>query len=285
MTFIKSLLKNETQIVLKKIGEPIPELLISDKDCMSIAFLDTETTGLDRVNDVIIELAIKVISFEIKTGIIVSIEKQYESFNDPQDTISKEITQLTGINNKMVDGSSIDWGHVDSILKNVELIVAHNASFDRAFVDRSSQVSPNLVWACTIQDIDWLSKGFSNSKQELLCYWHGFFFDAHRAMNDVDALINFLTHSSYKTNRPILELIENAKKPYYFIYAENFQYDVVKKDKVKANGFWWNADKKVWYKRIKFDEIESEKDWLTDTIYDSTFDGRIEEINLVDKYK
>ena len=285
MTFINSINKESNRIVLKELDTPAPELLITDQDCMNIAFLDTETTGIDRANDKIIEIAVKLVKFEAPTGKILSIDQTYESFNDPEEDISIEITQLTGITNEMVEGHSIDWDEVDSIFEDSDLIVAHNAGFDRAFVDRHSSVSQSKIWACSISDIDWLGRGFTSPKQELLCYWHGFYFDAHRAMNDVDALIHLLTHGSYEDDRPLLELMDNAKKPVYVIFADNFKYDPVKKDIVKANKYRWNPDDKIWYKKVNFDELDSEKDWLTATIYDQVFEGRVEEINLNDKYK
>jgi len=285
MTFIKSIQTSENKIILKKLGKPAPELLITDQECISIAFLDTETTGVNRANDKIIELALKVATFEKSSGMIISIDQVYESFNEPGEEISQEITLLTGINNDMVQGQFIDWEMVDTILKEADIIVAHNASFDRAFVDKHSSVSPNKIWVCSINDIDWLGRGFSSPKQELLCYWHGFYFEAHRAMNDVDALIHLLTHSSYDVDRPVLELIENSQKPTYVIFAANFNYDPVKKDIVKANKYKWNAGEKIWYKNVNFDNLESEKEWLTAVIYDFHFEGRVEEINLIDKYK
>ena len=285
MTFIKSIQTSENNIILKKFGKPAPELLITDQECISIGFLDTETTGVNRVNDKIIELALKVVTFEKSSGMIVSIDQVYESFNDPGEEISQEITMLTGIRDDMVNGQSIDWGKVDTILRDTDIVVAHNASFDRAFVEKHSSVSPNKIWACSINDIDWLGRGFTSSKQELLCYWHGFYFEAHRAMNDVDALIHLLTHSSYDIDRPVLELIENSQKPTYVIFATNFNYDPVKKDIVKANKYKWNPDEKIWYKNVTFDILESEKEWLTGVIYDFHFEGRVEEINPIDKYK
>jgi len=285
MTFIKSIKTELKRITLKEYDPPAPELLITDQECISIAFLDTETTGVNKASDKIIELALKVVKFEKASGKIVSIDKEYESFNDPGEEISQEITMLTGINDEMVEGQAIDWEKVDAILKDAEIVVAHNAGFDRAFVDRYSSVSPNKIWACSMQDIDWLGRGFTSSKQELLCYWHGFYFDAHRAMNDVDALIHLLTHPSYEADRPLLELIENSQKLTYVIFATNFNYDPVKKDIVKANKYKWNAEDKVWYKTVSFDDLDKEKDWLTVAIYDFIFEGRVEEINLNDKYK
>ena len=185
----------------------------------------------------------------------------------------------------MVEGRSIDITRVDSIIAESDLIVSHNASFDRAFLDKISQASQTSVWACTLADIDWLERGFPNGKQELLCHWHGFYFDAHRAMSDVDALIHLVTHPHYLENRPLSELASNAWKPVYVIKATNFPYDPIKKDTVKANGYKWNNDERIWYKRVLLEDLEDEKTWLTGVIYEAHFNGIVEEINLIDKYK
>ena len=285
MSYVSSIKKDGENIILYKCIVPVPELLLSVEGCVTIGFLDTETTGLDKQNDEIIELALKVVKFEEGTGKIVSIDHEYESFNEPRGHIDEGITLINGITDEMVKGKSIDWSTVDAIMQGVDIIVSHNASFDRAFMDRYSTISQNTVWACTIDDIDWLGRGFTNTKQELLCHWHGFYFEAHRAMNDVNALIHLVTHQHYNGNRPVLELIENARKPLYVIHATNFPYHEVKKDKIKANGYQWNGVNKVWFKRINFVDLESEKDWLTSIIYDTHFLGEVEEINLVDKYK
>ena len=284
MTFIKSIINDSNKILLKKYGPPAPELLISDRSSIKVAFVDTETTGIDRKNDHIIEIAVKVLCFETSSGKILSVEGSYESFNDPEEDINTEITLLTGIENKMVDGKFIDWNEVDALFQGVDIIIAHNASFDRAFIDRFSSNSPSKIWACSISDIDWLERGFTSSKQELLCYWHGFYFDAHRAMNDVNALIHLLTFDT-GLERPLLELIKNSNKSEFVIYAEHFQYDQVKKDILKGNKYRWNPNDKIWFKRVNVDELEHEKDWLTATIYEQVFKGRVEEIIPSNKYK
>ncbi|MFL2982951.1 MAG: 3'-5' exonuclease [Candidatus Neomarinimicrobiota bacterium] len=285
MTFIKSINDDSNKIVLKKYRPPSPELLITDQKNITIAFVDTETTGIDRANDQIIEIAIKLLKFEEISGKLLTIEGSYESLNDPEEDISKEITLLTGINNNMVEGKHIDWNQVNKLLEDADLIVAHNAAFDRAFLDKCSNISTNKIWACSVFDIDWLSRGFSSAKQELLCYWHGFYFDAHRAMNDVDALIHLLTYDLENYDRALLELIESSKRPEYVIFADNFKFDPVKKDIVKGNKYRWDSKSKVWFKKVNVDELANEKDWLTATIYSQIFEGRIEEIDPIDKYK
>lgn len=285
MTFIKNIKKENNKIILYKCPNPIAEILISSSETALLAFLDVETTGLNYQDDEIIELAVKVISIEKNTGTIVNIVNSYESFNEPIKTIDSKITKITGISKKMVHGKKINWIKVEEILQSVDVMISHNASFDRPFIDSKLELSKNKLWACSIRDIDWLERGFVSNKQEMLCLWHGFYFDAHRAMNDVDALIHLTTHPFYENNKPIVELYNKSKIKQYNIWVTNFPFNAEKKDKIKSDGYYWNNDKKLWFKRVPDDNVENEKQYLIKTIYHNTFDGSIEPIEPKDKYK
>ena len=70
-------------------------------------------------------------------------------------------------------------------------------------MDRCLPLSQEQVWLCSMKDINWMERGLNARGQEILCIWHGFYYDSHRAMFDVDALIHLLTHPSYKNEKPI----------------------------------------------------------------------------------
>ena len=285
MTFIKSIKKDGSNLVIYNCPEVASEILISDGETCQIAFLDVETTGLLYNEDEIIELALKVLLIEKRTGKIIRVISEFESFNEPDKSIDNTITILTGISSKMVNGKKINWSVVNKNLKDVDLIISHNASFDRPFVDANSEVSQSKLWACSIKDIDWLARGFTNVKQELLCFWHGFYFEAHRAMNDVSALIHLVTHPSYSIERPLLELIDNSEKEFFNIWVTNFPFNAAKKDKIKSKGYNWNVQKKLWFKRVLPENIEEEKLFLINLIYLDSFRGLIKEIDPLSKYK
>jgi len=285
MTFIKNIKKDGSNIIIYKCPDPASEILISDEESFQVAFIDVETTGLFHNEDEIIELALKVLLIEKRTGKIIRVVSEFESFNEPDKSIDDRITKLTGISSKMVNGKKISWATVNVNLKDVDLIISHNASFDRPFVDAYSEISQSKLWACSIKDVDWFARGFTNVKQELLCLWHGFYFEAHRAINDVSALIHLLTHPSYDLERPLIELIDNSKKESFNIWVTNFSYDAAKKDKIKSKGYIWNVPKKLWFKRVLLENIEEEKSFLIDLIYFDTFRGLVESIDPVNKYK
>ena len=286
MTFIKELIVPENKIELRKFdGNTLSNQIVDQSNANSskICILDLETTGLDKANDKIIELAVKLMSVDNKTGDLNAILNQYESFQDPEEHIDEKVSMVNGITNDMVDGHAINWDSVEEIMESADLIIAHNAGFDRAFMDRYLPISKEKIWICSVNDVDWLSRGFTSSKQELLCIWHGFYYDSHRAMSDVDALINLITHPSNETNKPVLDLIENASNPIYKVSAINSPYET--KDILKSNGYFWNGDQKCWWKNLLLGEIESEKRWLADNVYGGHFMGIVEEISLTDKYK
>jgi DNA polymerase III subunit epsilon len=285
MTFLNTLIKNDGTIELKKFdGSSLPNFDENyNKDCTKVCFLDLETTGLDTSNDKIIEIAVKIAAINKESGQLVGVLDNYQSFQDPEELIKDSITKINGISNEMVQDQSINWDTVKNIINQSDIIVAHNAVFDRSFMDRYLPLSNDKIWACSVNDIDWSNRGFSISKQEILCIWHGFYFESHRAMSDVDALINLVSHESYKSNTPIGELINNAYTTVYKISANNSPYET--KDILKARGYHWNGEAKYWFKIISFEEIEIEKEWNADNIYNGTFLGDIIQILNVDKYK
>jgi len=291
MSFIKSQVKDDFSINLYKYeGKDLQdynnqnlEKLNSTSDRIRICFLDTETTGLNHSKDKIIEVALKCVEINKTTGEDLVVIDGYESLHDPGVPIPEQATLINGITDEDVKGQSIDWDKVANILDNSQLVVCHNARFDRPFVDRNVEGSKKKIWSCSINDINWVERGFKNKTQELLCIWHGFYYSSHRAMMDVDALIHLLTHKTNIENKPIIELIKNARKPWLKVYAYNSKIET--KDSLRENQYRWDPDKKVWHKIIMHSEMEEERKWLSKNIYKDNFSGQFLEITPMDKYK
>ncbi|CAM3749041.1 PolC-type DNA polymerase III [Alkalicoccus chagannorensis] len=95
---------------------------------------DVETTGLSAVYNKVIELA----AVKIQNGEVVD---SFESFADPGEPLSATITNLTGITDDMVRGEP-EPGEVLQQFKEWsgdDVLVAHNASFDMAFLNAGYQ--------------------------------------------------------------------------------------------------------------------------------------------------
>ena len=286
MSFLKKTINQNNKIELYKfVGENFVNLSkdYQNECAFKVCFLDLETTGSNKETCKIIEFAGKLTAIDKNNGELIGIIDSYQSFNDPEEPISQEITRITGITDEDVEGHSLNWGIISQIMHDADIIVAHNASFDRAFMDRYLPLSKDKVWVCSVNDINWAERGFNARGQEILCIWHGFYYESHRAMYDVDALIHLVTYDVKEQNKASLELIANSTKSSYQIAAINSPYET--KDLLKSRKYRWNPTRKYWWKNIFLEDLESEKEWMADNIYNGHFQGQVVEISLTDKYK
>ena len=288
MGFLKGLDKDNSINLYKFSGQGL-ELsedvsLLTDKNFIKVSFVDLETTGLDFERDEIIEIGLRMLAINRQDYQNFTTIREYESYNDTELEVDEEITMLTGITKDMIEGKNIDWKVVQEILALSDVVVAHHASFDRHFLEKN--IDFENVWGCSKADVDWKERGFLNTKLELLSIWHGFFYDAHRAMNDVNATIHLLLHPSYEKYTPLEELVENSQKKHYLI-INKFPYNPSLIKLLKKRGrYRYNPSDKSW--RIFFkdkSESDHEVEWLKKNIYNGYFQGEIKEISLFDKYK
>ena len=285
MTFLNNIIDKDKKIELYKFeGDNFINLPKDyyNNDAVMVCFLDLETTGLQK-DCKIIEFAGKVTAIDKNTGELLGIVDEYESFNDPEQALDPVITRITGLTDDVIAGHSIDWEAVSRVLNQSDIIVAHNAFFDRGVMDRHLPLSKEKVWACSFNDINWAQRGFNAGGQEILCIWHGFYYESHRAMYDVDALIHLVTHNTDSIDNAVLELLVNAAMPIYRIAAIGSPFHT--KDLLRLRRYRWDPENKYWWKNVSLNEIEIEKEWMSDAIYNGIFQGKVDEISVKDKYK
>src|SRR6056300_371698 len=108
--------------------------------------IDVEATGLSIGHDDVIQLALLPFEYEIPSGKILSIKKE-ESFNglrEPRIPITKEASLITGITNEMVKNKNINHEDIEKVVNNVDLIIAHNASYDRQMLEQHWECFKNI---------------------------------------------------------------------------------------------------------------------------------------------
>lgn len=98
-------------------------------------FVDVETTGLDPDKDEVIELSMAPFTYTLE-GEVLAVEAPFQAFREPDVPILPEITRLTGITSEMVAGQQIDLDAVSALVAPAALVLAHNAAFDRRFLER-----------------------------------------------------------------------------------------------------------------------------------------------------
>ena len=141
------------------------------------AVVDVETTGTNPERDKIIELCICLFEFDRQNGRIYKVLGSWDWFEDRGTSIPSEITKITGIDDEMVAGRSIDHAVSDLLSRGV-LAIAHNADFDHRFLERRVPAFAAKHWACNRADIDWKAEGIRSSALEFIAYSLGFFHGA-----------------------------------------------------------------------------------------------------------
>jgi DNA polymerase-3 subunit epsilon len=232
-----------------------------------VVVLDTETTGLDHGKERIIELAMLRVDIDNATGRPVGAVQVYDGLEDPGKPIPPEVVALTGIHDADVQGRHLDEARVAELLEGVDLIIAHNAGFDRPFVERRLARFAQVNWACSFADIDWKAQGRASAKLESLAQAHGWFYDAHRAEMDCHALLAMLAQQlPHEPHTGLAHLLQAVARPHYVLQASNAPFEA--KDKLKARGYRWNAEQRVWHIRLKTDaQLSAECAWLKDQVY------------------
>lgn len=234
---------------------------------VNVLVLDTETTGLDQSRDKIIELAMLRVNVDSATGLPTGDVEVYDGLEDPGMPISREIEIITGISSDMVKGQRLDEARIAALLDGADLVIAHNAAFDRPFVEARLPQFQKLSWGCSFADIDWKAEGHGSAKLEYLAMELGWFYDAHRAEVDCHALLAVLGTMLPASQRTgLAKVIAAAQRPGYRLQATAAPFDA--KDLLKARAYRWNAEQKVWHTLLDDEaQLQAECDWLKSSVY------------------
>jgi len=231
------------------------------------AIVDTETTGTDHGCDHVIELAVVVFEYCAASGAVGRVLGVYDGLEDPGVPIPASSTAIHGITDAMVAGQRIDDASVLSLLDGVGLVIAHNAGFDRKFLEPRLPAFADLPWACSWQEVLWSEAGIESSKLEYLAYRYGFFFEGHRAEIDCRALLEVLKRPFGETGFTGLQvLLESARAPSFRLWAIGSPFE--SKDVLKKRGYWWDAPKRCWYGEFRSrEDVDGELAWLKESVY------------------
>lgn len=230
--------------------------------------LDVETTGL-AADDEIIELAMVPFTYG-RDGTIFNVGEGFERLREPTKAIPPEISQLTGIDASMVAGCEIGPEEVANFVSAVDLVIAHNAAFDRNVVERSFPIFRDKPWACSLTQVPWKEEGFSGTRLGQLLNSCGLFHLAHRAGDDCRAVIELLARPLPKSGVSAMSrLLDAARAESIRIWASNSPFEL--KDKLKARGYKWvdsaPAQGKAWVIDVCESKLDDEMAYLRSEIY------------------
>jgi DNA polymerase-3 subunit epsilon len=252
-----------------------------------VVIVDTETTGLDPNQDEVIEFAGIAITYNLDgdfTGNITS----FSQLREPKVALSADTIRLTGITKAMLEGQKIDKDCLDRFVDAADLIVAHNASFDRPFCESLSDVFQKKPWACSATEVDWNALGFDGAKLTYLLAHAGWFYEAHRALDDCNALARVLGTPliGAADQTPFKQLLNSARE---IKTRVSFPAPYSLRTALRMKGFRWRSSGPRlpgnWYADISDQDVQPTLDWLTSQKDISRTSIRLNQITAFERYR
>lgn len=220
------------------------------KKLKRILVVDTETNGLSPEEHSVIEIGYVLWSVEHRTML--------EVYSGLLEASENEVESVNGIPAAVLKGhDDFAWEMVAGAAARADAIVAHNAEFDKKFVlahGVDAAWAKKLVWICTIEDFEWPKESAKNLSAIALAHGVGLV-AAHRAVNDCLTLARLFERLDDVDLR-LQRALEQASKPKSkYISLAPF----VRKDEVKAAGFRWQPDEKIWTRTMADDDVKKLK--------------------------
>lgn len=266
-TMAKSLEASGFYRVLRQLEPPAPRP--APPGARIGVIVDVETTGLDPKADEIIELGMTRFAYDA-SGSVVAWMDDFQAYREPERPIPPEVTELTGIDAATVAGCVIDAAAVVSFIAPAGIVIAHNAAFDRKFLERLVPEFAVKAFACSMEEAPWRAEGFEGKALPFLAAQSGFFFTGHRASDDARATLALLERPLPKSGRTALALLlERARRPTWRIWAEGAPFE--RKDDLRRRGYRWSAGDdgrpRAWWTEVDEAALEEEETFLSAEIY------------------
>lgn len=226
---------------------------------MTLAVVDAETTGLDPDSDAMIELAVVRMGLD-RDGNLVEITAPLNMLEHPGRPVPDDILHLTGIDASQLDGRRFDDAAFAKAIGGADVMVSHNAAFDRAFFTRRFD-GLNLPWACTLTDLDWKRHGLEGRALGHLLASAGYrLAGAHRAGADAWALACLLARIADDGRATAAHLVEQARRPTWRLFAHHAP--IATKDVLKRSGYRWDPHRRLWWIERDDERIAGESFFL-----------------------
>ena len=236
-------------------------------------FVDCETTGLDFERDTLIELALLPFTYTLGGVVAEVLEDEALSYrNDPGRPLPEEVTHLTGLADEDLRGERVDAARAGALLARSHLVVAHNARFDRPFVEAVVPAARARPWACSRVEVPWTAEGFASQALHcLLCAQGVYARDRHRALADCEAGVWLLARRLPLSGDTVLTALRrSALRPTTRLWAVRAPFD--SRDTLRARGYRWmpemrNGIERAWWTDLKPAALEAELAWLRERVY------------------
>ena len=160
---------------------------LADRQQLNITLVDTETTGLDPGSDEVIGIGLLCLRVQARTGRVQGVVASSFQWREP-DAMGAQAEAVVGVTRTELKGRRFDGREIDRVLSMTDLVVAHNAAFDRPFLERRIPALADLPWACSLTDIRWRSEGLEQASLDFLLSRYGVAPSGGRPEEDCHAL-------------------------------------------------------------------------------------------------
>ena len=207
----------------------------------NILILDTETTGLDNKNDDCLEVGS--ILFNVKSRSVLA----QQSFLLPVEINNAEkINNIPAEITRLPQPLSEAIKYFESLVRVSNVIVAHNAEFDKKWFGLKKLPQIEKPWICSMDDITWPADRQLKTRPSVrdLALAYGVpVWNAHRALTDCIYLAEVFIRCS-----ELEKLLIRALEPKVLLRAEISYED---RYLAKNAGFRWNdAIKGAWSRKM-----------------------------------
>ena len=258
---------------LRAIELPAHLCATGDAELRRGLYVDCETTGLSCERDQVIEVALLPFTYTVEDGRIAEVlhrEAQCH-LQDPGRPLDAETTHLTGLTDDDLRGHQIDGEAAHALIAQSDLIVAHNARFDRPFLERTLPAMRTKPWACSRMEVPWIAHGMPSAALHCLaCTYGAFARDRHRALADCEVGVWLLAQTLPGSNQRVMAALRaNASRETVRLWAANARFEF--KDALRKRGYRWMAEmrrgiNRAWWTEVAPNQVDAELQWLRDTV-------------------
>lgn len=213
----------------------------------TLLILDTETSGLEPESDHCLEIG--AILFDVPSRQVLA---QMSCLLPVASNAAEAINRIPAAVTRLPQPWKAGLDYFQTLLNAADLLVAHNAAFDRQWLGRGHLPATNLPWLCTMEDIRWPRDKQLRSRpsvRDLALAYEIPVWAAHRALTDCVYLAEV-----FRRCDQLEQLIEQGMEPRTLMRAQ-ISYD--DRQLAREAGFRWNDPVKgAWSRRLSRREAE-----------------------------
>jgi len=179
---------------------------------MTVAFLDTETTGLGE-SDEMVSLGLLLTEVVLPKGHFVRAIEEFYAVREPGVPINPRAQAVHGLSAEALYGKSFDLSQIRSLIEQADVLIAHNASFDRRMLAKLIPDVMKWPWRCSYRQVGWPG-GLANKKLDTICtHFNVERQQPHNALSDARVMMDCLLMPTGKTARSRSYLADCLSKP------------------------------------------------------------------------